>query len=88
MLSKRGGLGGGLAAKPAANNAAVGKSRRTALGDISNRIKVQVNNNEKAEDRLAKKTVGQLFLSFLLKVDLLLLGCPSFLHSVHCCFNQ
>lgn len=58
MLQKRSGLGGGLGGglathKPTANNAAVGKSRRTALGDISNRIKTT--NNEK-EDRMAKKT--------------------------------
>lgn len=56
MLQKRSGLGGGVpnTNKPITNIAAVGKSRRTALGDISNRIKVT--NNEKNEDRIAKKT--------------------------------
>jgi len=56
MLQKRSGLGGGVpnTNKPTVNVAAAGKSRRTALGDISNRIKTT--NNEKNEDRIAKKT--------------------------------
>jgi hypothetical protein len=54
MLSKRVGLGNAVPAKPGvANNAAAGKSRRTVLGDISNRAKVVTSDKE---DRMVKKT--------------------------------
>lgn len=56
MLTKRSGLGGGLGGvttnKPTVNAAA--KPRRTALGDISNRVKVTT--TEKNDDRISKKT--------------------------------